>query len=224
MLMSTTREQLTRFALILSAGLGTSAFAQDPEPREVRWDFGYRAGVILGKGEPANDLTVLGNLFARRSLGEMWALEGWIETVSGDFERPAKSIGLEQDTSLAAIDADLSILSFGLACERSLCETERSNLFGLLGVGLSSIDAGDASGPLQGGGTFDIRTDGGTEGLLTLGVGYRHSFSRKWSFEAQARYDRHLADWELDDRVSGVSGSIDDYSTWGFLLGLSFSP
>lgn len=210
-----------RSAVLLA--LTSTTFSQGGA-QERAWDIGYRAGVALGKGEPSNDLPIAGNLFVRRRFNQDWALSAWIESASGDFEQPAKVVGLVQDPNVADIDADLSVLTLGLAGERTFLSSDGgAQLYGLLGVGFSSIDADDTSGPLAGGGTFDITTDAGSEILGSLGLGYRQPLWKRLSFEALVRYDRHFADWEVRDTISGNTGSIDDYSTWAFLVGLSYS-
>lgn len=211
-----------RLAAVLLA-LTSTSFSQD-DAQEPAWDIGYRAGVALGKGEPSNDLPIAGNLFVRRRFDERWALSAWIESAAGDFEQPAKVVGLVQDPNVADIDADLSTLTFGLAGERTLWSSAGgSQLYGLLGVAYSSLDADDTSGALAGGGTFDITTDPGSEILGSLGLGYRWRLWKHVSLETLVRYDYHFADWEVRDTISGNTGSIDDYSTYAFLVGLSYS-
>ena len=105
--------------------------------------------------------------------------------------------------------------------ERVYRTSERSEWFWQIGPGISFVDVDDVGGPVQGGGTFDIKTDAGTEILGSVGGGYRRH-SGKWVTEIGARYDYHIADWELMDTVSSTSGSVDDYSTWAFLIGLSY--
>jgi len=200
--------------------------AEQEAAREGRWDFGYRAGTSLGKGEPANDLPIAGNVFARRWFSEASAWKLWVESAAGDFEEPAKVVGLEQDQSIGAIDADQEVLTFGAAYERLLASSSsgRHELLGLVGLGWSSIDVDDVSGPLEGGGTFDITTDPGDELLATAGLEYRLALSARWALEAEVRYDFHFADWKVRDTVSGSTGEIDDYGTYGVLLGIAFSP
>jgi hypothetical protein len=203
--------------------LTSTSFARG-SAQEPTWDIGYRAGVSLGKGEPSNDLPIAGNLFVRRRFDESWALSAWIESAAGDFEQPAKVVGLVQDPNVADIDAALSVLTLGLAGERTLWSYGGgSRLYGLLGAAYSSIDADDTSGALQGGGTFDITTDPGSEILGSLGLGYQWRPWKHVSLEGLVRYDYHFADWEVRDTISGNTGSIDDYSSYAFLVGLSYS-
>lgn len=213
-----------RFACFLLAFASAPLLHAQSTAPSPRWELGYRGGTSLGQGEPANDLPIPASLFLRRQLDERWAIAAWLEHAAGDFETPAKVVGLVQDPSVADIDADLSTWTLGLAGERTLAFFEHeARLFAQFGAAVSMLDADDAQGPLAGGGTFDITTDPGSEFLATLGLGYRRPFARRWSFEALARYDHHFADWEVRDRLSGNTGSVDDYPSYALLLGLSYS-
>jgi hypothetical protein len=90
------------------------------------------------------------------------------------------------------------------------------------GLGLASIDVPDASGPLAGGGQFAIETEADTEIVVQLLAGVRRRLGQRWALEFALRADQHFADWQLNDRVSGRTGTIDDYLTVGGHLGLSF--
>jgi hypothetical protein len=70
--------------------------------------------------------------------------------------------------------------------------------------------------------TFDVRTDAGSEVLASVGLGYRRRIGARWRLEALARYNHHFADWELEDQVSGATGSVGDYGTTSLLVGFSF--
>lgn len=49
-----------------------------------------------------------------------------------------------------------------------------------------------------------------------------HGLGRRWNLEYGVQADQHFADWKITDRVSGRTGSIDDYTTYGLHLGLTF--
>jgi hypothetical protein len=190
--------------------------------QESRWTLGIRTGTWLGTGEPANDLPIPAALVARYRLREHWWLNLALESSAGDFEKPHEVLGIMQDPSVADIDADASYTSFLASLERSYREPgERHEFYWLVGAGLSSVDVDDAGGPVQGGGTFDVATDAGTEVLASLGGGYRRWWE-SWAGEALLRFDYHLADWAVSDSVSGALGSVDDYHTWALLFGLSY--
>jgi hypothetical protein len=209
---------------LVSWAISTAATTSVAQERSRTWEVGYRAGTALGDGEPYNDLPIAGHVFVRRHLDGPWSVSAWIESAGGDFELPAKVVGLVQDPNTSDIDSDLSVLSVGLSGERALWQSARgSRLYALLGVAYSAVDADDVSGPLAGGGTFDVTTDPGSEVLGSLGLGYQLRLGERFSLEAVARYDHHFASWEVRDRISGSTGSIDDYSAYAFLVGLTYS-
>ena len=78
----------------------------------------------------------------------------------------------------------------------------------------------DITGPLTGGGTFDITTDAGSETLLFVVGGFRRGFSKRFGFEVGLRADQHFVDWKLTDRSNGSTATLDDYATWGLNVGL----
>lgn len=62
------------------------------------------------------------------------------------------------------------------------------------------VDADDASGPNTSGG-FLIKTDPGTEFILSGTIGSQYHFNRHWAAEASIGADYHFADWDLKDTV-----------------------
>lgn len=207
---------------LLAAGCTTMS-SNGGSPAGSRWDLGYRGGVQLGDGEPSNDIPTPVGVFARYRLNEDWLLHGAIEHGAGDFETPHELLGIAQDPAEADIDADTTWTSVMLWAEREYTWPDsRNELFWLAGGGFSSVDADDASGPVAGGGTFNVESDVGTELLASVGGGYRRRLGESWALEALVRYDYHLTDWEIRDTVSAVTGSVDDYNTWALLFGLSY--
>ena len=216
--------QALRLPLLLIAACTSGACrapALDADGRPPGTELAYHAGVWLGDGEPANDLPVPGALSVRQRVAEDWWVRLGLEHAAGDFETPHELAGIAQDPDEGAIDADASYLSLLAWIERVYAPTDADELLWQVGAGVSSVDVDDASGPTAGGGTFDVETDAGTELLGSLGVGYRRRFGR-WVAEALVRYDLHLADWEVEDRVSGATGDLGSYGTWALLLGLGF--
>ena len=90
------------------------------------------------------------------------------------------------------------------------------------GLGYATIDADAVSGALQGGGTFDIRTDAGDELVAFVGGGYRRHLGSRWALEGLIRYDHHFSDWDVVDLDTGATGSVDDYGMTVILLGVTF--
>ncbi len=186
------------------------------------WEVGLLAGMSGGDGEPSNDRSNYG-IYARTRLGDDWALRFTLEQMAYDFEAPAKIVGITQDPSVPTVDAPAISTGIGAWIERTYGGPDGANeFFWGAGIGVATVDVDDASGPVQGGGTFDITTDAGTEFSLSLELGYRRHLSRHFKVEGLARVDQRFADWSLEDQVSGATGSVDDYFIYSILIGLSY--
>jgi len=200
-------------------GVATISCAQDLY--DQKFQIGVRGGTFLGDGEPTNDLPAVG-IYGRYNWSEKWHLGLSLDYLSGDFERPYEILGIVADE----LDSDLTNIIISIWAEREFVpggkklQKLRPYIAGGFGIGL--VDFDDLKGPVSGGGQFDITTDGGTEYIPALAVGLRYLFGQRWEAEIAGRYSYHFADWEVEDRVSGKSDSIDNYSTWGFYFGLGF--
>lgn len=183
---------------------------------------GVRAGILLADGEPANDIQTIG-VHGRHRIAEGWRLGAAVDFNDFDFERPAKILGLTQDPAVETVDAKASATTLSVWIENSLtAESSANDLYWMAGLGASFVDVDDVTGPLAGGGSFDITTDAGTEILASAGLGYRRYLTRELALELLVRADQHFADWKVEDRSSGASGTVDDYFSWAFLVGASW--
>ena len=209
------------FALAILMVLSATLSAADDQ----RGEAGLRGLIVTAGGEPANDMIgagVYGEYFLR---GGKWFVGGAIDQYEYDLERPWKFVGLQQDPAVAVIDGstDATVLSgwVGRECRRN---QSRLGWFWTAGVGFTSPDATDVTGPVEGGGTFDITTDPGTEIILSATGGLRQRIGKRWSFQFALRADHHIADWKLMDRMTGNTGTIDDYTGTGghFAFGFRF--
>jgi hypothetical protein len=189
--------------------------------QEDPWEIGARFNVVTAGGEPANDILGFG-VFGRYRITDRWLLGFAVDRADYDFERPWKVLGLQQDPAVEVIDAPASVTTLSVWAEREHARTGRGlRWFWSAGLGSGSPDVDDVSGPLAGGGTFDITTDPGSETVLSAAGGLRLPFAKRWVFEFQLRADRHLADWKVRDRVSGGTGSIGGYTGLGGSFALS---
>ena len=91
-----------------------------------------------------------------------------------------------------------------------------------MGAGVNSVDVDDQAGLLAGGGSFDIAIDAGTEWVASASVGLRVRVGERFLFEPALRLDQHFADWDVTDRVSGATASIDDYLLKGVHLAFAY--
>ena len=175
--------------------------------------------ILNAGGEPANDLTGTG-AYARYRFSDRWLFGFAVDSITGDYERPYEFVGL---TSPEEIDGTIDTLFWSGWLEREYGNPDRRlRWFWSAGLGFSSPEADDVTGPSTGGGTFDVATDAGSETLVFVGGGLRRRLGSRWSLEASVRANQHFADWKITDRVSGRSGSIDDYTTIGAQIGLGF--
>jgi hypothetical protein len=186
---------------------------------DSRFEVGVRYVLVTAGGEPANDM-MAGGVFARFRLNERWRVGAALDSMSGDYERPYELVGL---TSPEEIDGTIDSLLVSGWIERVYGKPQRKlRWFWTAGLGFTSPDVDDVTGPTSGGGTFEIATDPGSETIVSVTGGLRRLFGRRWGFEAAARFDHHFADWDVVDRVSGMTGSVDDYTSIGLHLGILF--
>ncbi|HWM92869.1 MAG TPA: outer membrane beta-barrel protein [Thermoanaerobaculia bacterium] len=186
------------------------------------FDLGVRPVLLLGDGTPANDIPGYG-VFGHYRLSDRWRLGFAVDRAEYDFETPAKILGLEQSRDESAIDSLAESTTVSAWLERAFPRPSgRSEWFLGAGLGFASIDVPDASGPLQNGGRFDIHTEADSEVVVQLLAGIRRQLGQRWALEFALRGQQHFADWTVTDSVSGRTGSIDDYTTHGGHLGLSF--
>lgn len=184
-----------------------------------RWELGPRLLVLNAGGEPANDLMGAG-VFGRYRLNDRWLVGFAVDSITGDYERPYEFVGI---SSPEEIDSTIDALVFSGWIEREYGRPDgRLRWFWTAGLGFTSPDTEDITGPRTGGGRFAITTDAGSEVLASVGFGLRCGLGRRWHLEGSLRADQHFADWKITDRVSGRTGSIDDYTTYGVLLGLAY--
>jgi hypothetical protein len=209
----------------LSIVFTASALALSPSLAHAeagRFELGVRGVLMVADGEPANDIPGFG-LFGHYRLSERWRLGFAVDMAEYDFEQPARILGLEQSSSVEPVDVLAESTTVSAWAERTFGRSQGATEWFLgAGLGLASIDVPDASGPLAGGGRFAIETEADTEIVVQLLAGVRRRLGQRWALEFALRADQHLADWQLNDRVSGRTGTIDDYLTVGGHLGLSF--
>jgi len=185
-------------------------------------DLGVRGMITASDGEPANDIPGFG-LFGHWRLGERWSIGFAVDRTEYDFEEPAKLVGLRQEEDIEPVDviAEATVLSAWI--ERTYPRPSgRLDWFWGAGVGFASIDVPDATGPLAGGGTFDITTEADSEVVVSLLAGLHRRLGERWFLEFALRADQHFADWQVTDRVSGNRGAVDDYLALGGQLGIGF--
>lgn len=208
-------KKITAFSLLFICSIST-AFAQDS-----KFEIGLRGNVMLGDGLPANDMLGFG-VIGRYYLADGWFAGAALDTTDFDFEHTSSILGIPQDPDVKAIDsvATNTILSAFLG-KRYGEATRGFDWFWTAGIGVGFPDVKDVTGPVDGGGTFDITTDSGTEIHLISSLGTSYHFSPAWSATFAARLEHHFMDHKLTDRVSGVTTTVDSQTPLG--VSLSFN-
>ena len=185
------------------------------------YQFTPRLNIVAGDGEPSNDIPGIG-LAIHRKISKEWYLGINIDhSPIFDFEDTAGLVdGLNED---GIVDADSSHTMITVVGERRY-SMDSANWTGFwnLGGGINEVDVDDVTGPLKGGGTYDIETDVDTELILVGNVGWIQRLGDTWSARYEITAEYHSADWEMTDKISGNTGDIDDYSVYGFRLGLTY--
>jgi Outer membrane protein beta-barrel domain len=206
-----------RVALV--ALLAGAAHAVGAEAESPRFEVGLRGSIVTAGGEPTNDMIAFG-VFGRYRIDERWRLGFGIESFGGDFERPYELVGLASPEEL---DSDLSTLLVTVWIDRLYGARERRmRWFWSAGLGVASPDADELTGPVTGGGMFDVTADPGTELVIGVSGGLRWRLGQRFGLELGLRVDQHFADWTVTDRVSGQTGTVDDYTAKGAYLGAAW--
>lgn len=203
--------------MLLLAPAAESAWA---ETDERRWELGPRIMLLNAGGEPTNDMLGVG-VYGWYRLHRSWLLGFEVDSTTGDFERPYEIVGL---TSPEEIDSTMDSLVFSGWVAREYGKPDKKlRWFWAAGLGFASTDVDDVTGPTTGGGTFDITTDPGSEILISAGGGLRRTLGRRLRLEVGIRLGQHFTDWKVEDRVSGQTGAIHDYTTTGLNVGLAYA-
>lgn len=187
-----------------------------------KFDIGLRGNVLLGDGVPANDMLGVG-LIGRYSLSDGWFAAATLDAYQYDFEHPATLLGFQQDPNVKTIDASASNTVLGGHFGRRYGEADRGfGWFWTLGLGVAFPDIGDVSGPIAGGGTFDLHSRSRTEIHVMSAFGSSYRITPAWSVALAARLEHQFMDITVTDRISGASGNVDSQSPVGAYFGINY--
>jgi hypothetical protein len=203
-----------RFGSVIAclAATGEVALADD---RERGFSAGALVTVSVANGEPANDIPGFGIQF-RYALSDRWALGATLLQSEYDFETPAQIAGITQSPAIEPVDALAESTMLQAWAERLFHPGGGATTWFVgAGLGAASVDVPDVSGAREDGGQFDVHTEVDTEIMLTAFAGVRRSFGDRWYGEFRAHANHHFADWQVEDRISGNTGAIDDYNSFG---------
>ncbi|MDQ5858259.1 MAG: outer membrane beta-barrel protein [Acidobacteriota bacterium] len=217
--MSMTSARPLLLAAILIGLLGLTA--APAAAADGAFDLGVRGNVLVGNGEPTNDMLGYG-IFARFRVSDGWRVGVGVDhTPEFDVEGVAGLVGQSQDPAVDTVDAKASSTVVQAWLERSY-PSGRIEWFWTVGAGVGNLEVDKVSGPRAGGGTFTVETDAGTEFIAAGSLGLRWFFTRMVALEVAGRLDYHFADWTLVERVSGATSTVDDYLVTGGHVGFTF--
>lgn len=184
------------------------------------YELSGRLNIVGANGTPSNDILGFG-VILHRKLSDEWYLGFSLENATDfDVERPNEELNID---SVGEVDGLGTMNMFTVVAERRYAlDSEGWVGFWNLGVGIADIDVDDADGDVKGGGTFDIKIDADTETVLIGSVGALQRLGEHWSARYEATLEQHIADWEIEDRVSGATDSYDDYTVYGLRVGMNY--
>lgn len=189
--------------------------------QESQWELGLRSNAISADGLPTNDMLGFG-VISRFYLNNGWFAGAAIDTAEYDFEHTSAILGRSQDLSTNAIDAAATNTIFSAFMGRQYGDMRKGfDWFWTAGLGVGFPDIEDVSGPVAGGGTFDISTKSGTEIHLITSLGTSYHFSSQWSATFTARVEQHFMDHRLTDRITDTTTTIDSQTPIGVSISLN---
>lgn len=189
----------------------------NPEKLQI----GLRGNALFGEGTPSNDVLGYG-IIGGYKLDPNWTIAGAVDFADFDFERPWQLINVTQQSGTKAIDSKSSSTTGALWLQRDYELPGDWSWNWSVGGGLSKINVDDATGPVEGGGAFNITTNVDTEYLLLGGVGVNYRMSQNWGVRADARIEKRFAKWNVTDTVSGATGTVGDYTLMGVSVGVLY--
>lgn len=183
-------------------------------------DIGLRAGILLGPGEPSNDLFGYG-VYGTYGLNDHWKIGLAIDQYAFDYERPSSVVRLNRLATDAEIDSDATSNVFSVWLQNDRFLARKWTWYWGVGLGYSDYDADDVTG-IADGSPYLITTDAGNEVIALAMIGASYQINEKWNVDITGRIQQHFGEWESIDRISGMRGTIDDYSTQGIDVGLKY--
>jgi hypothetical protein len=184
------------------------------------YELSGRFNIVGASGKPTNDILGFG-VILHRKLSDQWYLGiGFDNSTDFDVETPNDEVDI---ISVSETDALATMNMITVVAERRYAlESENWTGFWNLGGGVADIDVDNADGGVKDGGRFDIKIDVETEYVLIGSVGAMQRLGQHWSARYEATLEQHFADWDIEDQVSGRTGSFDDYTVFGLRIGMNY--
>lgn len=178
------------------------------------WRAGARLNIWTAFGEPANDI-IGGSVYVARNLDEHWWAAAEIYAGSFDFENPGDAVLGTSGTPTA--DAKIAMQTLTLSIEwHPLARESWIDVYVGAGIGLVLLGDGEANAP----GQVDVEVEGGPGAIFQFSAGAAVRLFKSVYATADLRLMEVLAKMDVDDAVSGLSDSLDNWEAAGFSLGL----
>lgn len=197
-------------------------FAATTAPADERFAVGGRLDIMVGNGEPANDVPSYG-IFATYAASDAWKFGILLQHSDWDFEGPAAILGIQQSPTVETIDSKASQEALSAWAESPFGHPGGWTAFWQLGAGAASIDVPNASGPTASGGQFNIQIDAATTPFVFGVVGLRRELGPHWRLDGALRLEYLFADYTLRDTVSGQTASIGSYTQYGAFFAFAYA-
>lgn len=211
-----TKQSVSLVVLLAAIGFNSQALA------ETDFEIGLRANVLLGDGQPANDILGAG-LIGKYYMADGWYVAATLDAYDYDFERPYEILGITQDPDVKTIDSNIKTVALGGKLGRHYGDRSGFDWFWDAGVGVGFPTTSNVSGPTDTGGTFDLQIDAKTEIRVMGTLGTSYYFSDRWSVSAAARAEHQFLDITVVDSVTGATGKVDSQTLFGAFLSLNAS-
>ncbi|MFV2055322.1 MAG: outer membrane beta-barrel protein [Thiohalomonadales bacterium] len=212
---------LNRFMMLYATGLVVSfMFYSIAQAEPAQLEFGLRGNVELANGTPANDILGYG-IFGRYHINPKWGIGFAIDFADYDLENPAKKLNIP-DSDPKIIDAKTSSTMISAWAERYFNDIfDETIVYTNFGLGVNSIDVDNAKGNVQGGGTYEIKTNVDSDIVLLIGVGIQAPLGNSWVFDSNLGFRQHFGTWSMQDLESSAKGTVDGFSSWIFQIGVT---
>jgi hypothetical protein len=187
--------------------------------QEEMFELGIRGVILLGKGEPANDMIGEG-LVGRFAIDDRWRIGVALDSVTFDYETPNRTLGIP---AVAVVDGTNEWQRISAFVERRFDRNGRWRWHWLAGLGRADVDDdANVAGLRVGGATFDIATTAATELHVFAGGGAHRPLGDRWLLDATLTFEHHDTDYRLVDRISSANGTIGSQTAYGIAVGVSY--
>ena len=214
------------FSRLVTMAVAAIVLSLSPLSAAEDYRIGGTFAVMLGSGEPTNDMQHLAVAFQWLEIGDWYDLELAMEIVSGaDFERPYAE--LNPPISAPENDSSISATRLRAGLVQPLDRLDflgrvAEHLVAGYGAGVESISVDSLEGTDYSGTRYSLKTDAGTSLFLWGSVGWVQEFDSGMQLKYAYSLRYHLSDWDITDSVGRATGSLGSYITEGLELTLGY--